>query len=130
MALCGCSELAIEGRDVDSLFLKACNELPPNVGGAGVEAENAAFHALAETGEPGLQRRFPLSGREGLDAPAEFSDRDGAQVEIRLVVAEPRQDKRFRLGLCEFAQDVGIHQKAHSEMAGVKSLARGGASNG
>lgn len=130
MTVGGGGDLAIERGDRGAFFVPCGHFLTPDMGGAGDEAENAAFHALAEIGEPGLQRRFPLSGREGFDAPAEFFDRDRAQLEIRLVSAEPRHNKRFRLGLCEFAQDVGIHQIAHSEMAGVKSLARSGDSNG
>ena len=38
MALGGGSELAIEGGDVDSLLFEACDELTPDMGGAGVEA--------------------------------------------------------------------------------------------
>ncbi len=47
MALGGGGELAIEGREVDSLLLEVGDELPPNMGSAGVKAEDSAIHALA-----------------------------------------------------------------------------------
>jgi hypothetical protein len=46
------------------------------------------------------------------------------------VVAQPRDDLGIRFRLGEFAEDIGIHQIAHREMALVESLARGGTSNG
>jgi len=55
MALGGGGELAIEGRDVHSLLLEVGDELPPNMGGAGVEAEDSAIHALANCFEPRLE---------------------------------------------------------------------------
>ncbi len=63
VAVGGGGELAIEGRDGRSLFVPYGHQLPPNMGGAGVEAEDAAFHALAEAGEPGLQGGLSFSVR-------------------------------------------------------------------
>ncbi len=100
------------------------------MGGAGVETENAAFHAFAEAGEPGLQGRFPLSGRQTLDATTELADGDGAQVEFRLVVTQPGYHLGIGLVLGEFAEDIGIDEVAHRERGLVESLAREGISNG
>jgi hypothetical protein len=100
------------------------------MGGAGIETENAAFHPFAEACQPGLQGGFPFSGRQGFDATAEFADGDGAQVEVGLVIAQPLDNLVIWLGLGEFAEDIGVHEVAHKERAFVKSLARGGISNG
>jgi hypothetical protein len=46
------------------------------------------------------------------------------------VIAQPLDNLVIWLGLGEFAEDIGVHEVAHKERAFVKSLARGGISNG
>lgn len=126
----GGGQLAIEGRDIDALLIPCAHQLAPDMGGAGVETKNAAIHALAEGDEPGLQGRFSLPGGQVLDATAEFSNGDGAQVEFRLVFAQPPDDLGIRSGLGKLAEDIGVNEVAHREMGRVESLALVGISNG
>ena len=130
VAMGGGGELTVERRDTCSLFVPCSHQLPPNMGGAGVEAEDAAFHTLAKVGEPGLQGGLPLPARQTLDATAQLADGDRAQVKFRLVIPQPRDDQGIRFGLGEFAEDIGIHEVAHRDMGLVKSFALGGTSNG
>ena len=113
MAVGGSGELAVERWNADSLFLPPGNQLTPDVCDAGVEAENTAVHAFAEANEPRLQACLALARRQAFDALAKLPDGDGADVEFRLVVTQPRHDQGVRLHPGEFAKDVSIHQEAH-----------------
>lgn len=130
VAMGGGGKLAVEGGNGDTLFLPTSHELTPDMGHACVEAENPAIHALAETSEPRLERRFSFSRRQSLNAPTQFSNSDGADVELRLVTAKPSHHLSVRLGLGEFAEDIRIDEVAHRAIGGEESLARGGTSNG
>src|SRR5690606_34568484 len=79
----GGGKLAVEGGNGDAFFLPTSHELTPDMGHACIEAENPAIHALAETSEPRLKRGFLFSRRQSFNAPAQFSNGDGADVEIR-----------------------------------------------
>lgn len=76
VAMSGGGELAIERGNGDAFFIPFRHQLSPDVGSAGIVAKYVPFHALAETGEPGLQSRLPLSIREDLYPTAEFTDSD------------------------------------------------------
>lgn len=52
VAMGGGGELTVEGGKGDALSLPARHELTPNVGDAGIKAENPTIHALAEAREP------------------------------------------------------------------------------
>lgn len=124
------SKLAIEGGNGDALFLPTRHQLSPNVCYARIEAENSAIHSLAETGEPRLERRLSFSRRQPLNAPAQFSDSDSTDVELRLVITKPRNNLGVWLNPSEFTEDVGIDEIAHNTIGEEESLARGDASSG
>ncbi len=53
-------------------------ELAPNVGGAGIEAEDSAFHTLAQRLQPCVELGPPFPGRQAFDTPAQFANGDSA----------------------------------------------------
>ena len=111
----GCGgKLAVEGWDGDTIVFPSSNQLAPDMGDAGIEAEHTSIHAFAKPYEPRLQARFALARRQAFNTFTKLSDGDGADVEFRLVVAKPGHDLGVGLDLSEFAQDVGIHKVAHS----------------
>ena len=89
-------ELAIEGGNADAVAFPLCFELAPNMGGTGIEAEDAAFHAIAERHEPGAELGLAFAVGKAFDAATDFADGDGADVEFALVLAEPRDDFRVQ----------------------------------
>ena len=52
MTVGGGGELAVGSGQSDAAFIAAGDHLAPDVSDAGVEAEDAALHAIAETCEP------------------------------------------------------------------------------
>ena len=127
----GCGgNLAVERGDDELGSIPFRLELTPDMGGAGVEAEHAAFHALAEGLQPRVELRPSFSGRQAFDAPAEFPNGDGADVEQRLVLPQPRYHLRIRPGFGQFAEDVGIDEVTQRESGLESSVSRGGTSKG
>ena len=48
----GGRQLAVGGGEFNAHLVAAGDQLTPDVGGAGVETEDTALHAVAETSEP------------------------------------------------------------------------------
>lgn len=121
-------DLAIEGRDGHTSFFPFYFELTPDVGGAGIEAEYATLHTIAERLEPRAELGFTLSIWQAFDSPAYFTDSDGADVKLALMLAEPFDDFGVRLGFCLFAENVGIDEVVQNARGVVSSFSRSGVS--
>ena len=72
--MCGGGDLAVERWDGDACLVPFRLELAPDVGGARVEAEHAALHAIADGLKPCPQLRRSLSIRRKLDAASDLAD--------------------------------------------------------
>lgn len=125
----GGGDLAVQGGDGHACYFPFCLELPPDVGGAGVESENAALHAIAEGLEPSAELGFAFAVGQSLDSPPDFADGDGADVELAFVLTEPFDDPGVRLGFCLFAENVGIDEVVQNAREAVSSFSRSGISN-
>ena len=73
MPVCDGGDLAVERRDGDACLVPFRLELTPDVGGARVEAEHTALHAIADGMKPGPELRLPLSIRQPLDVAEDFA---------------------------------------------------------
>ena len=128
MAVCGCGDLAVERWDADACLVPFRLELAPDVGGARIEAEHAAFHAIADGLKPCPQLRFPFALRKSLDATADLADGDRADVEFALVLAQPCDNLRVRLRLHRLAIHIRVNEIAHSDGGSRSSASRAGIS--
>ena len=98
------------------------------LGGARVEAEHAALHAIAYGLKPCSQLPPALSIGQPLDAAADLADGDGADVEFALVLAQPCDDLRVRLRLHRLAIHIRVNEVAHSDCGSRSSASRAGIS--
>ena len=125
----GGGDLAVQGGDGHTCFFPFRLELTPDMGGAGVEAENAALHAIAEGLEPCAELGFAFAVGQALDSPADFADGDGADVELAFVLTEPLDNPGVRLGFCLLAEDVGIDEVVQNVRGAESSFSLAGISN-
>ena len=106
--------MAVGGGEVYAHLVASGDHLTPDVSGAGVEAEDTALHAIAETSEPCLQTGLSFADGKALDSSADFAYGDGADIEFSLMVTKPLHDAFVRFGLHQFAENVGIHKVAYN----------------
>lgn len=103
----GC-DLAVQRWNVEACLVPFGFQLAPHVSSARIKAQDTPFHAITERLEPGMELRFSFSRRQAFDAAAEFPNGNGADIQFRFVVPEPRDDFRISLALHRFAEDIGI----------------------
>ena len=73
--------------------------------------------------------RPALSIGQPLDAAADFTDGDGADVEFALVLAQPCDDLRVRLWFDRLAMDIRVNEAVPSDGGAQSSASRAGISN-
>lgn len=125
-----CSKLTVDGRKRHPLPIPLCFQLPPDVGHTDVEAQYAAMHGVAYSLQPFLKLRFPLSIRQSLNPTSELSNRDRADVEIALVLAQPLDHGAIWSALDRFTDDVRVNEIVHSLTDAVSSTSLSGISKG
>ena len=125
----GC-DLTVERGHTDACLVPLGFELTPDVSSACVETENSSFHAVADGLKPLTELCLAPAISQTLNATTDFTNRDGAHIEVRLVLAKPLNHLLIRFGFDRFAIDVGINQIAHSEGGSESSPSRTGISNG
>ncbi len=126
MPACGCGDLAIERGDCGAFTVPLGLELAPNVSSAGVEAQNASSHSVAEVLEPDSQCSLALAVRKAFYATANLPYGHGADIKLPLIFAEPSDDFCVWPRSDRLTEDICVHKEAHNAGGSESSVSRGG----
>jgi len=125
-----CGDLTVQGRNADALPFPFGLQLPPDMGCARIETEDSSRHAFTESFEPAHEEGFARAAGQPLHSAPNLSDRDGADIEAGLVVAQPFDDRGLRFPFHGLRQHIRVNEVAHREMGAVSSFSRGGMTKG
>jgi hypothetical protein len=122
MALRSGGDKTVERWDDDAGNVPLRFELSPNVCGAGVKAQDATFHAVAERHQPRAELCFAPARRESLDPAPHFTDGDRADVEAALVHTQPGDDLCIWLGFCRLTEHIRVNKVTHNSRNAESSV--------